>query len=129
MRLRVLLLSFSFSELHHGDCMGVDALTHAIALAKRVTTSTRPALPVIHIHPPVNPAQRAFCGGDDVIIHPEKPYLERDRDVAAVDILIAVPHTAAELVRSGTWATVRIARSLRTVLIIRINPDGTIEFG
>ena len=43
----------------------------------------------------------------------------------ATDTLVAAPKEDEEVVRSGTWATVRYARKAgRVVLVVR--PDGTI---
>jgi hypothetical protein len=125
-QLRSLLMSFTPSEVHHGDCIGVDALSHAIAIELRDCSTT--GSPRVHIHPPEDSKQRAFCQYYDVM-HPLQPYLVRDREIAACDLLVAVPHSRQEQLRSGTWATVRYARGLKYPLIIRINPDETVEFG
>ncbi len=56
-----------------------------------------------------------------------KPYLERNRDIVdASEVLIACPSTREEVMRSGTWATVRYARKkgMKITLIFR---DGTCE--
>jgi len=63
----------------------------------------------IVIHPPKNPKQRAFCKGHET--REEKEYLVRDHDIVdECDLLIVVPKTRKEELRSGTWATVRYAR-------------------
>jgi hypothetical protein len=121
-----LLHSFSFTELHHGDAIGVDAQAHSIVSEIRDDGDYR--VPRITIHPPDNDVKRAFCEGADEVWLP-KPYLKRDTDVASnSDLLIAVPDTREEQLRSGTWATVRRARQLGR-LIIRISPGGVIELG
>ncbi|MBI2405091.1 hypothetical protein HYV22_02835 [Candidatus Gottesmanbacteria bacterium] len=89
-------------ELHHGDCIGVDAEAHDIC--RRVSPSTK-----IIVHPPLDPKARAFKQGD--IVLPEKYYLDRNHDIVdQVDFMIACPKTSKEELRSGTWATVRYAR-------------------
>jgi hypothetical protein len=126
--LRRIMTSMDISEVHHGDCIGVDALGHEIALSLRDTGDEMPlSTPSIIIHPPENGSKRAFCESADIIL-PAKPYLERDMDIAkASDVLIAVPDGYHELVRSGTWTTVRYARGFNKRLVIVIFPDGTVE--
>jgi hypothetical protein len=115
-------LDRGFTDVHHGDAIGVDLQAHVIALFMKQDSDT--GLPYITIHPPVNDSKRAFCKGADIICEPEE-YLARDREIArCCDVLIAVPLTADEQLRSGTWATVRYARKLRRLIII-IDPDGT----
>lgn len=94
-------------ELHHGDCIGADAMVHDIALKQFPHWRIR-------LHPPEDPKSRAFChlreGKDDT--YAERPYLLRNGDIVqAADILIAMPRRIhEEELRSGTWATVRRAR-------------------
>lgn len=45
-----------------------------------------------------------------------------------IELLVACPSTAREILRSGTWATIRYARKAR-ILIVRVNPDGSMELG
>lgn len=103
--------------LHHGDCIGADELAHdlALSLGYRVV-----------IHPPQDPSKRAFCEGAYGTREP-KYYL--DRNQAIVDecrVLIAVPKTQ-ELIRSGTWATVRRARKAKKPIYV-ILPSGVVEY-
>lgn len=88
---------------HHGDCIGADAQAHEIARQKRCT---------LILHPCTIIGQRAYCPRADVV-HLPKPPLTRNRDIVeAVDWLIAAPATAHEVLRSGTWATIRYARKV-----------------
>jgi len=129
MVLREITESFCFSEFHHGDAIGVDAQSHAIALRLKNARAASAAPLRIVIHPPIRDAKRAFCEGADEV-REMKEYLDRDQDIASeVSVLLAVPETAEEQIRSGTWSTVRYARKRAGVLIIRINPDGTVRFG
>lgn len=99
---------------HHGDCVGADADAHAIA-SKYDTPIT--------IHPPTSAAYRAWCRGAKISCL-AKSYIERNHDIVdAADILIAAPATLLEEQRSGTWATVRYARSTKTPVII-LDPNG-----
>jgi len=47
---------------------------------------------------------------DDEVL-PPRPYIARDDDIiAASSTIIATPGEAAEVLRSGTWTTIRHAR-------------------
>jgi predicted Rossmann fold nucleotide-binding protein DprA/Smf involved in DNA uptake len=91
--------------LHHGRCRGVDGQIHheARALGYRIEQ-----------HPPQNRAVEDIdCEAEPgEIIHERKPYLVRDQDIVnAVSRLIVIPaEPEAKAVRSGTWATARMAR-------------------
>ena len=89
------------TEAHHGDCIGGDLAFHLIV------EDLRPDV-VLHVHPPIEPAKRAFCATD--VKYELKEYNERNHDIVdACDLLIACPKMK-EVLRSGTWATVRYAR-------------------
>lgn len=116
-----LLWSLDFSAFHHGDCLGADSYADYVVRNKGLA---------VHIHPPVNPAKRAFCDrrGGTSVVYGLLPYLKRNqRIVEACDRLIACPKGPEEL-RSGTWSTVRYARRLAKPVTI-VYPDGTIEGG
>jgi hypothetical protein len=92
---------------HHGDCDGADC--EADAIARKFDAE-------IHIHPPNNPKNRAFCFQEGDTRYPEKPYLVRDRDIVnAANIMLAAPkdHTREEFRGSGTWASYRYAKTRR----------------
>lgn len=96
-----LLKRFNFT-LHHGDCVGADA--EADRIAKLIGAK-------VVIHPPKNPRMRAFCKGDKVM--KEKEYLIRNRDIVnSTKLLIATPKEKKEVLRSGTWATIRYAKKM-----------------
>lgn len=98
---------------HHGDCVGADAEAHAIAVGLGIP---------VHLHPCDLNAQRAYCEGA-AMVSPELPPLVRNRDIVALsNLLIAAPNTAHEVLRSGTWSTVRHAqRSNQRVVVILPN--------
>lgn len=104
-------------EFHHGDCVGADEDAH-----------TRLHYGIYTIgHPPVNEARRAFTDCDEW--REPKEYLARNWDIASeTGMLIACPASALEQPRSGTWTTIRYARTLGKPVVI-INPDGTISDG
>ena len=117
-------------EFHHGDCVGSDAEAAAIArdLGYRIVG-----------HPPVNALARAFFPSDEE--WEPQPYLVRDHDIVDVtDRLIAAPRRDLEVLRSGTWATIRYARKINRPLTLLsrgrsmktslyICADGTLTYG
>ena len=111
------LLDLQPCEVHHGDCVGGDTDLHHIV--RQHLPSTR-----IVVHPPDNPAKRAFVQGDE--IWRPAPYLVRDQEiVATTDRLVALPG-GPERARSGTWYTVRFADAQGRAITI-VWPDGSIE--
>ena len=101
-------------HLHHGDCIGADAL--ADNLWKQCGGKTI-------AHPPFNPKKRAFCVAD--VILPERDYMDRNEDIVkSTQILVATPKGMTEELRSGTWATIRRARERGRPICI-IYPNGT----
>ena len=100
-------------ELHHGDCVGADEQVHGLALIL--------SIPIIR-HLPWDEKKRAFCkGGKEV---EPKPYLKRNRDIVdATDVLVAAP-SGPEVLRSGTWSTVRYALKQKKPVFV-VMPDGS----
>lgn len=97
-----LLIELEAKELHHGDCIGADCECHAIALRLGI---------LVVLHPPNIDVARAFCDGW-VCTLPPLSYLERNRAIVdACEEVIAAPRTHTMEQRSGTWSTVRYARS------------------
>ena len=111
------LLSNGCDEFHHGDCVGADAQAH------RLVTDMDKS-PPIFIHPPKDDSKRAFCPTlDERMCEPEE-YLKRNHHIVdECDALIATPATNQEVIRSGTWATVRYARTQGKFVTI-IPPQG-----
>jgi len=96
--------------LHHGDCVGGDA--QADDLAHRLGIQ-------VVIHPADVPSdKRAYCKGASVVHNP-KPPLVRNRDIVnAVGIMFAGPRSKQEVLRSGTWATVRYCYEVSRPLVM-----------
>jgi hypothetical protein len=89
-------------EFHHGDCIGADEQAHNIV---------REFFPLVRIiiHPPINSSKRAFCKGD--VLWTPKEYLDRNKDIVnESDTVIAAPKENIEVLRSGTWSTIRYAK-------------------
>ena len=106
-------------ELRHGACVGADEQMSSRAAASGLWTVA---------HPPSNGAllsSRALDVSDEV--EDPQPYLVRNRSIVdAVDVLVALPRTAEEERRSGTWSTVRYATS-RGVPVVLVLPDGSVD--
>jgi len=114
-RVASLLNSNTITEVHHGDCIGADKQFHDLAKEKQYS---------IIIHPPTNEVKRAFCKGGALLL--KKPYLDRNRDIVnSVDLLIGCPK-GEETQRSGTWMTIRYAKT-KGKLIRIIYPNGNME--
>ena len=100
------------TEFHHGVCIGADEEAHKIIRAYW------PDCRII-CHPPSD--QRRIARGlhCDVTL-PPRPFLVRNRDIVdAVDILVGCPRQEQEVIRSGTWATMRYAKKTgKNVILI-----------
>lgn len=95
------LIGLGATEVHHGDCIGGDSDIHDIARELNLR---------IVIHPPTDPKKRAFRHGDEE--RQPQPYHVRNRNIVdETDALLAGPYGMQEVTRSGTWATVRYART------------------
>lgn len=106
-----------FTEFHEGDCIGADA--EAVRIVREVNPSCK-----IISHPPIADKKRAHAPADKVL--PKKEYLDRNHDIVnACEVLIAMPNTELEKVRSGTWATIRYAKKVGKNLLI-VYPDGSL---
>lgn len=112
---RTLISNLDFDEFHHGDCVGSDVEAHNMILLMKPDV-------MIIIHPPSNNDKRAFCKGHKIL--DKKEYLARNKDIVnETDILIAIPKTPFMHIRSGTWSTVRYAKS-KNKKVIAILPNG-----
>lgn len=101
--------------LHHGDCINSDFEASKIGKALGY---------LVHAHPSFIEKKRGFSEFNDVIHAPKQP-LERNEDIARIcQTLYATPHTYNEIIRSGTWTTIRRARALNREICI-IFPDGS----
>lgn len=104
--------------LHHGDCIGADAEAHAVCLDRVIDVA---------LHPPTDERLRAFCQGARKVYDPQ-PFLKRDRDIVmSSDMLVAAPKTPHEVLRSGTWTTLRYAKSRKMPWVLLL-PDGQAEW-
>lgn len=115
-KLKEFIQNNDISEAHHGDCIGADTDFHNICVSNNIK---------IVIHPPNNASQRSFCKSDT--IKPEKPYIVRNHNIVDnTDILIAFPATKFEVLRSGTWSTIRYAKKKNRKILL-VYSDGQIK--
>jgi hypothetical protein len=114
--LQALLKQPKLDHLVHGDCIGADFDAHKLSRSLSHTVTVRPC---------DLSDQRAFCNAD--IEHPTKKPLQRNADIVnEVRVMFAFPGELKEQLRSGTWATIRLARKSGKLLYI-IYPDGSVE--
>ncbi len=102
--------------LVHGDCVGADSDAHDIAKALDM---------YIRVRPCTMRGFRAHRTGDERV----EPAGVMERNRAIVNdcaVLVATPPTFEEILRSGTWATIRYARKVQKAVCI-IWPDGTFK--
>lgn len=105
----------NIENVHHGDCVGADTDFHNIALEHGLS---------IHIHPPKYSSNREFNKDYDKI-YGEKDYLKRNRDIVNdTDLLLGFPNGYTNVLRSGTWSTIRYAKKVGKHVII-VYPDGS----
>lgn len=119
-RLTELLTSLDF-EAHHGGCWGSDIEFHDIA-------GNLPGCRSIIVH--LSHLQGPGCEFTvpfvkcPVQVLPPLPPLDRNQDIVRCsELVIACPKEDHEVVRSGTWATVREARKAGVMLVILL-PNG-----
>lgn len=107
------------TEFHHGDCIGADE-----DAANIVRTFCMDMTEVV-CHPPDEERKRCHFKSD--VFRVKKPYIERNHDIVdETDMLIACPNGSSEVLRSGTWATIRYARKEGKPFVI-IYPDGSMD--
>ena len=99
---------------HFGDCDGADREAFQMAMYNGYLTVA---------HPPTDSTHRAYCKAHHVECR--YAYMTRNQHIVnASDFLVACPNTMQEVMRSGTWATVRRARTKKIAIGI-IWPDGS----
>jgi hypothetical protein len=104
--------------VHCGDCIGADAEFVDIS------TKVNPLVRTIG-HIPLKESKRAFL--DYSKEEKPKEYLERNHDIVdQSQIILAAPNEDEEILRSGTWSTIRYTRKQKKPLII-IYPSGNFE--
>src|SRR3972149_5874252 len=113
---RTLLPHGGGSQFHMGLCIGADIQAAAIAREEGF---------YIVGHPPVNQRKMGVFRCDELRL-PEE-YLGRNRHIVLeTEMMIAIPKESEETLRSGTWSTIRYARTLKRPILI-ILPDGCLR--
>lgn len=118
--IRDIIDRYSFrSKMHHGCCVGVDAYITVLCRLRSWT---------IVAHPPINRAYFSSISynSSDIKLQDEEYLVRNQIIVIDTNMLLAVPETEEEVVRSGTWSTVRFARTLAHPILI-VWPSGRIE--
>lgn len=105
------LRRFGKVEVYHGDCIGADAQFDTIAADLNVPRFLLPS----DIE-----AMRAHCErrGAIVIEPPARPLKRNDRIVSLAEVMIGCPETDYEVLKSGTWATIRRTRKAKRPLVL-----------
>ena len=114
--IRTLLPHGGSSQFHMGLCIGADIQAATIAREEGF---------YIVGHPPINQRKMGKFQCDALCL-PEQ-YLVRNRHIVQeTEMLLATPKESEEVLRSGTWSTIRYARTLRRPILI-ILPDGCLR--
>lgn len=94
---------FTEVEFHHGVCIGADE--QAALMARNLGWK-------IVGHPPTNTSKMSSFVCDELL--DPLPYLERNKIIVeTTHLLIAAPNTRTNILRSGTWSTIRYAERLK----------------
>ena len=101
---------------HHGDCVGADAEFHVLCQARGISVCLRPCTIT---------SKRAYCVDAIRTALVQDPITRNHFIVADSELMFATPKDDHEVLRSGTWATIRYAQKLWKHIIV-IWPDGTI---
>lgn len=104
----------------HGDCVGADDEADAIAFSLGLARVLRPCtIEALRAH-----GERR--GGHVLKVYaPEAPLVRNEKIVGDAHMMLAAPN-GPEVKRSGTWATIRRARTLKKHLVI-VFPSGQIR--
>lgn len=113
-----ILVDLDTALVGHGDCIGADADFDKIAASLGIRR---------HIYPSNVVGMRAYCSAQGAVeITEPAPPLDRNgwivRDSQA---LIATPKEYRDVLRSGTWSTVRKAKAAGLIVYL-VLPDGKI---
>ena len=116
--IRYLFSELKLTKLHHGGERHADAEAHRLAIGMGA---------YVVVHPGLAFNLDSDCLGANLVLE-AKPNLVRNGDIvlAGIDGLIAAPAQSNEILRSGTWSTVRRARKLKRRVWL-VFPDGTFK--
>lgn len=103
-------------SLHQGDCDGSD--TEIVLMAKELID-----IRVVG-HPMIGGRWHSPISKNDETLDPRPPLIRNKAIVMSSDVLLATPRTSSEVMRSGTWTTIRYAWA-RPIPVIIIPPTGS----
>jgi len=126
-QMREVLAIFKLSEsrgpavrkiFHHGGAPGGDRQAHRISQAPTIKAR-------VYVHPAkgADPIDWYKLGAEHVY-DPQPPLVRNPDIVEGGELLVATPFEMEEILRSGTWATIRYARKIGKPYVI-IRPDGS----
>jgi hypothetical protein len=96
------------TSVRHGCCVGADEEFNEIA----------GSLGIKRIGHPSDIKKMTMASEVEELLEPKRP-LVRNRDIVdGVELLLAAPKTRHEILRSGTWATIRYAQKIARYLIV-----------
>lgn len=104
-------LKADFSFFHHGGCIGADEEAHRIANGCGFRCV---------IWPPTNKSKYVEVLEESAFqVMDPAPYLDRNQFIVdAASLFVAAPKEDDEVLRSGTWATIRRARASHLPIIM-----------
>lgn len=118
------LYSKDYDTFTHGDCIGSDIESESIAISIGYKIKIRPC---------TIRSMRAFSKNGIMVAEPEQPLDRNKKIVDDSSIIIACPKEQSEILRSGTWSTIRYVKKnllSRNIIMYIIFPDGSIkEYG
>lgn len=121
-KIKVLLEELEPTIVIHGDCIGADEQFHQLVCTYRKIFDKQV---MIKIYPSTHEHKRAYCDGDQIM--PQEPPLDRNKHIASEgDRLIACPKEMTQIIRSGTWTTVRKAKNLGKIVYV-VLPNGDVK--
>jgi hypothetical protein len=123
-------------DIEHGGAEGADEEFHSFLLPEIVRSNCHPLQQGCRVVIRTATTERFWHwrrweadAGDPrwlVLVQPVAP-LRRNHQIASrCDHLLACPAESSEILRSGTWATIRYARTAGKLVTI-IKPDGTVQ--
>lgn len=106
------------SLIEHGGCIGADTSFHTLCCEHGLAK-------LIEVWPSdiAGKQGKLSCPGSFKLHNPLPPLFRNQLMVRTCNTLLATPREIEEVLRSGTWATIRYARKLCKAIII-IQPDG-----
>lgn len=110
------------TEFHHGVCVGADAEAHETMISLLWEAGLRKGCKVVG-HPALGGQTAQWLGDFDATLPPSPPLQRNKVIVDSCDVLVACPLTDREILRSGTWSTVRYARRRPGLKIILLAPE------